>query len=161
MVLTACSDTSDPVAADAPTTTVVESSTTLPETTSVPEVAPVPTSTPADLETPPPDLSEYEPPEPEHPTDAPVAVNEGGVAITLDDSGTLVCARAEFARDQAAAGSPQGAAAMLTLAEEPALASSVTELVGLAEAMRTATDANADALADEILQICVAAGPQL
>lgn len=107
------------------------------------------------------DLSEVEPPEPEFSADEQVPVNEAGVPITLDEPATLVCARAEFARDAAAAGDDAGVIEHLAEAAALATTTAVPELSSLAAQLGSASADRAAELAAEVLEICAGAGHQI
>lgn len=88
--------------------------------------------------------------------------NEAGVRIDLDETATLVCANAEFARDSLRSDDLDGALQFTAAAADRAEPSAVTELADLVPQMRAAqTASEIEAVIDETLVICVDRGHQI
>lgn len=86
-------------------------------------------------------------------------VNDKGDIIRLDETASLACANAEFARDDLRNGNRAGAATNLAAAADRAKPSAVADISGRAQKMRTALSA-ADPLAvvEDFLATCQAKG---
>lgn len=88
--------------------------------------------------------------------------NEAGVRIDLDETATLACALAEFARDALRTDMLDIALQDAAAAADRAEPSAVTELAELAPELRAAqTAAEVEAVIDETLDICVERGHQI
>ncbi|MEM9466235.1 MAG: hypothetical protein AAGA90_12745 [Actinomycetota bacterium] len=88
--------------------------------------------------------------------------NEAGVRIDLDETATLTCANAEFARDALRQSMLDVALQYTAAAADRAEPSAVVELAELVPEMRAAqTEAEIDAVIEETLEICVERGHQI
>ncbi len=88
--------------------------------------------------------------------------NEAGVRIDLDETATLTCANAEFARDALRQSLLDDALQYTAAAADRAEPSAVVELAELVPEMRAAqTEAEIEAVIDEALVICVDRGHQI
>ena len=160
---TATDDGSDDVDADEPTATIEEGAALgpddeepadEPEATTTTSAAPTTTASTATTTTLP--AESGLPPEEER------GQNEAGVRIDLDETATLTCANAEFARDALRQSLLDDALQYTAAAADRAEPSAVVELAELVPEMRAAqTEAEIEAVIDEALVICVDRGHQI
>jgi hypothetical protein len=86
-------------------------------------------------------------------------INDKGDPIRLDETASLACANAEFARDDLRNGNIDSAIANLKAAADRARPSAVGELAGRADAIRTAVESGkALAVVEAFIAECVARG---